>query len=134
MSRDGANHRHDWKQSKEFKQLLQSLPPTKVSKESVCGSTLLQDFARCGNRSAVAALLRHGANPAATTVKNPKLPERLAYEHEHVGVLVELAKVKDVEPKIMWSALGELVLQQDWQKEVVGMLQQLLPRKSSEAE
>jgi len=170
MSGDGANHCHDWKQSEEFKQLLQSLPPAKVSKESVCGSTLLQDFARCGNRSAVAALLQHGANPAATTPKNPKLPERWAYEHNHVGVLVELAKVKEVEPEIMWSSLGELVRelmqkeeerdwrmrkeeeerewrrkmleqctsavqqQQDWQKEVVGMLQQLLPRKSSEAE
>merc|ERR1719339_367646 len=32
MSRDGGNHRHGWKQSEEFKKLLQSLPPAKVSK------------------------------------------------------------------------------------------------------
>ena len=108
-------------------------------------------------------------------MKNPKLPERWAYEHNHVGVLVELAKVKEVEPEIMSSSLGELVRelvqqeeerewrmrkeeeekewrkkmleqcssavqqQQDWQKEVVGMLKQqnqlisLLARNSSDA-
>ena len=89
------------------------------------------------------------ADPTATTVKNPKLPERWAYEHNHVGVLVELAKVKEVEPDIMSSSLGELVQkeeererrrrkdeeerewrremleqQQEWQKEVVGILKQ----------
>ena len=86
------------------------------------------------------------ADPTATTVKSRKLPERWAYEHNHVGVLAELAKVKEVEPEIMSSSLGvlarELVQkeeerewrrrmleqcttslqqQQEWQKEVVGM-------------
>ena len=103
-------------------------------------------------------------------MKNPKLPERWAYEHNHVGVLVELAKAKEVDPEIMLSSLGELVLkeeerecrrrkeeeemewrrrkeeeerewrrkmleqctsaiqqQQDWQKEVVGLLKQQNP-------
>ena len=76
---------------------------------------------------------------------NPKLPERWAYEFNHVGVLAELVKVKEVEQDIMSSSLGELVLkeeerewrrrmleqctsaiqqQQDWQKEVVGLLKQ----------
>ena len=53
-------------------------------------------------------------------MKNPKLPERWAYEHNHVGVLVELAKVKEVEPEIMSSSLGELVrelVQQEEEKE-----------------
>ena len=96
------------------------------------------------------------ANPTATTAKNPKLPERWAYEYNHFGVLAELAKVKDLEVDIMSSSLGELVQreeerewrrkkdeeerewrrkmleqysnavkqQQEWQKEVVGMLKQ----------
>ena len=46
-------------------------------------------------------------------MKNPKLPERWAYEHKHVGVLVELAKVKEVDPEIMLSSLGELVLKEE---------------------
>merc|ERR1719500_1443608 len=164
MSGNGPNHCRNWKASEEFK-------------EPVWGSTLLQYFAWCGNRSAVALLLQHGADPTATTAKNPKLPERWAYEANHVGVLVELAKVKEVDPEIMSSSLGELVLkeeerecrrrkeeeemewrrrneeeerewrrqmleqctsavqqQQDWQKEVVGMLKQLLPNKSSKVE
>jgi len=79
----------------------------------VWGSTLLQYFAWCGNRSAVALLLQHGAKPTATTAENPKLPERWAYEHNHVGVLVELAKVKEVDPDIMSSSLGELVRKQE---------------------
>jgi len=153
MSGDGKNHCHNWKPSEEFKELLGSIPADQVSKESVCGSTLLQNSAWIGNRSAVALLLQHGADPTATTVKNPKLPERWAYEHNHVGVLVELAKVKEVEPDIMSSSLGVLVQkeeekewrrkmleqQQEWQKEVVGLLKQqnrlisLLARNSSEA-
>ena len=78
------------------------------------------------------------ADPSVTTAKNPKLPERWAYEFNHVGVLAELAKVKEVEPDIMSSSLGVLVQkeeekewrrkmleqQQEWQKEVVGILKQ----------
>jgi len=113
MSGDGPNHCHGWKASEEFKELLGNIPPSKVSKASVCGSTLLQDFAWCGNRSAGALLLQHGADPIATTAKNPKLPERWAYEHNHFGVLVELSKVKEVDPEIMLSSLGELVLKEE---------------------
>ena len=78
------------------------------------------------------------ADPSVTTAKNPKLPERWAYEFNHVGVLAELAKVKEVEADIMSSSLGVLVQkeeekewrrkmleqQQEWQKEVVGILKQ----------
>jgi len=163
MSGNKRNHCHNWKPSEEFKKLLGRIPTNKLSKESVCRSTLLQDFAWNGNRSAVALLLQHGfvsilishffnlarADPTATTVHNSKLLERWAYEHNHVGVLAELVKVKEVEQDIMSSSLGELVLkeeeidwrrrkdeeerewrrqmlqqQQEWQKEVVGMLKQ----------
>jgi len=113
MTGDGPNHCYNWKASEEFKELLGNIPQAKVSKESVCGSTLLQDFAWCGNRSAVALLLKHGADPTAVTAKNPKLPERWAYESNHVGVLVELAKVKEVDPEIMSSSLGELVQKEE---------------------
>ena len=92
------------------------------------------------------------ADPTATTVENPKRAERWAFNHNHVGVLVELAKVKILESDIMESSLGELVRkeeekewrekmleqkeeegewrkkmqeqQQEWQKEVVEMLKQ----------
>jgi len=142
---DVCKHRHNWKPSEEFKELLGRIPPAKVSKESVCGSTLLQGFSRAGNTSGVALLLQHGVNPAATTAKNPKLPEHWALEYKHVGVLLELAKVKELEADIMDSSLGMLVRkeeekewrrkmleqcskavrqQEEWQKEVVGMLKQ----------
>ena len=66
-------------------------------------------------------------------------------EYKHVGVLLELAKVKELEADIMDSSLGMLVRkeeekewrrkmleqcskavrqQDEWQKEVVGMLKQ----------
>merc|ERR1719430_3064384 len=154
MSGDGLNHYHNWKPSDQFKELLGSIPAEQVSKESICGSTLLQNSAWGGNRSAVALLLQHGADPTATTVKNPKLPEHCAYDHDHVGVLVELSKVKELNPEILSSSLGALVRElvqkeekREWrrkvleqQQEVVGMLKQqnqlisLLSRNSSEAE
>ena len=65
------------------------------------------------------------ADPAATTAKNTKLPERWAYENNHVGALAELAKVKEVEPDIMDSSLGKLVLkdeEKEWRRQ---MLEQL---------
>ena len=37
------------------------------------------------------------ADPDTTTRKNPKLPEKWAYDFNHVGVLAELAKVKEVD-------------------------------------
>ena len=64
-------------------------------------------------------------DPAATTAKNTKLPERWAYENNHVGALAELAKVKEVEPDIMDSSLGKLVLkdeEKEWRRQ---MLEQL---------
>ena len=85
-------------------------------------------------------------------MENPKLAERWAYNYNHVGVLAELAKVKDLDSDIMDSSLGELVRkeeekefrnkmleqkeeegewrkkmleqQQDWQREVVELLKQ----------
>merc|ERR1719430_1057771 len=109
----GGKHCYNWKPTKQFTTLLETLAPTKVSKESVCGSTLLQSFAWAGNRAGVALLLQYGADPGATTAKNPKLPERWAYENNHVGVLAELAKVKEVEPDIMDSSVGKLVLKDE---------------------
>ena len=69
---------------------------------------------------------------------NPKLPEKWAYDYNHVGVLAELAKVKEVDSSIMKSSLRELVYkeeerewrrkmlgqQENWQKEVVVLLKQ----------
>ena len=62
------------------------------------------------------------ADPAATTAKNTKLPERWAYENNHVGALAELAKVKEVEPDIMDSSLGKLVLkdeEREWRRQML---------------
>jgi len=152
MSGHEGNHCHNWKPSEEFKELLGKIPPAKVSQESVCRSALLQAFALAGNRSGVALLLKHGADPTATTVENPKLAERWAFNFNHVGVLAELAKVKDLGSDINVSSLGELVRkeeerefrkktleqkeeegewrkkmfeqQEDWQREVIEMLKQ----------
>ena len=58
-------------------------------------------------------------NPSATTAKNPKLPERLAFEFSHVGVLVEFAKMKALDPEILSSSLGKLVQREEereWQR------------------
>ena len=58
-------------------------------------------------------------NPSATTAKNPKLPERLAFEFHHVGVLAELAKIKALDPEILSSSLGQLVQKEEereWQR------------------
>jgi len=45
----------------EFKELLTRVPLDKVSSQPVYRSTLLQEFARCGKASAVAALLQYGS-------------------------------------------------------------------------
>ena len=37
------------------------------------------------------------ADPDTTTRKNPELPEKWAYDYNHVGVLAELAKIKEVD-------------------------------------
>merc|ERR1712013_90533 len=116
---DEVTNRHNWKPSGEFHRLLSKLPLTKVSNEAVCGSTLLQSFCWVGNRAAVALLLQQGVNPSATTAKNPKLPERLAFEFSHVGVLAELARKKSLDPEILSSSLGQLVQREEereWQR------------------
>ena len=58
-------------------------------------------------------------NPSATTAENPKLPERLAFEFSHVGVLAELARMKALDPEILSSSLGQLVQREEereWQR------------------
>lgn len=78
---------------------------------------------KCKNTKLISLLYR--ADPTATTAKNPKLPERWAYDNNHVGVLAELTKVKEVEPDIMESSLGKLVLkdeEREWRRQ---MLEQL---------
>ena len=55
------------------------------------------------------------ADPDTTTRKNPKLPEKWAYDYNHVGVLAELAKVKHEE--LFWGVgvqgRGEGVAKED---------------------
>ena len=69
--------------------------------------------------------LVYRADPTATTAKNPKLPERWAFDNNHVGVLAELTKVKEVEPDIMESSLGKLVLKDEEREWRRLMLEQL---------
>ena len=47
------------------------------------------------------------------------MPERLAFEFHHVGVLAELAKIKALDPEILSSSLGQLVQKEEereWQR------------------
>ena len=76
--------------------------------------------------------LLYRADPTATTANNPNLPERWAYNNNHVGVLAELVKVKEVAPDIMESSLGKLVLKEEereWRRKMLEMIS-LLARKS----
>merc|ERR1712192_142308 len=105
----------------EFKELLARVPVDKVSKEAVCGSTLLQDLARLGKTSAVTALLQHGVDPKETTDQNRQAPEILAWKNHHLGVLVEMNKLMELQPCIMESSLGKQVLRGEeraWRKEM----------------
>ena len=77
---------------------------------------------KCKNTKSISLLYR--ADPTATTAKNPKLPERWAYDNNHVGVLAELTKVKEVEPDIMESSLGKLVLKDEERERRRQMLEQ----------
>jgi len=105
----------------EFKELLARVPVDKVSKEAVCGSTLLQDLARLGKTSAVTALLQYGVDPKDTTDQNGRAPEILAWKNHHLGVLVEMNKLMELQPCIMESSLGKQVLRGEeraWRKEM----------------
>ena len=48
-------------------------------------------------------------DPSASVEKNERTPEELAFTYDRVGVLVELAKVKEVSPEIMSSNLWGFV-------------------------
>ena len=60
-------------------------------------------------------------------MENPKLAERWAYNYNHVGVLAELAKVKDLDSDIMDSSLGELVRKEEereWRRKMVKQMEE----------
>jgi ankyrin repeat protein len=101
--------------SEEFKELLGRIPLEKVSELPLCDSTLLQHLAYMGKRTAVALLLQNGVDPMVTTERNEKTAEDWASSYSKVGVLVELAKVKEISADIMssdiWSKVhGEQML------------------------
>lgn len=48
-------------------------------------------------------------DPSASVEKNERTPEEWAFKYDRVGVLVELAKVKEVSPEIMSSNLWSFV-------------------------
>jgi len=113
----------------EFKELLPTVPSEKVSAEPVCGSTLLQDFARCGKTCAVAALLQYGVDPDAITEENRNNPAYLAWKKENLEVLVELNKVTELYPNIMESPLGRQVLrreEKEWRKKMEEKQEELM--------
>jgi len=113
----------------EFKELLTRVPTEKVSAEPVCGSTLLQDFARCGKTCAVAALLQYGVDPDAITEENRNDPAYLAWKKENLEVLVELNKVTELYPNIMESPLGRQVLrreEKEWRKKMEEKQEELM--------
>ena len=75
--------------------------------------------------------LLYRADPTATTANNPNLPERWAYNNNHVGVLAELVKVKEVALDIMDSSLGKLVLKEEereWRRKMLEMISLLARR------
>jgi len=113
----------------EFKELLTRVPTEKVSAEPVCGSTLLQDFARRGKTCAVAALLQYGVDPDAITEENRNNPAYLAWKKENLEVLVELNKVTELCPNIMESPLGRQVLrreEKEWRKKMEEKQEELM--------
>jgi len=101
--------------SEDFKELLGKIPLEKVSNVPLCDSTLLQHLAYRGRRTAVALLLQNGVDPMVTTERNETTAEEWASKYSKVGVLVELAKVKEISADIMasdiWSKVqGEQML------------------------
>merc|ERR1712037_646182 len=109
------------RQDDEFKELLGRVPLEKVSKEPVCKSTLLQDFARAGRAFAVTALLQYGVDPEAVTENNECSPEILAWKNNHLEVLVEMNKFKELKSCIMESDLGREVQRREergWKKKM----------------
>jgi len=107
----------------QFKELLTRVPLDKVSSQPVYRSTLLQELARSGKASAVAALLQYGVDPELTldSALNGWTPEMLAFKKNHLEVLVELNKVKELQPCIMESSMGMQILRREeraWRKKI----------------
>lgn len=95
----------------------------------MCGSTLLQDFARCGKTCAVAALLQYGVDPDAITEENRNNPAYLAWKKEDLEVLVELNKVTELYPNIMESPLGRQILrreEKEWRKKQEELMKEVI--------
>ena len=89
----------------------------------------LYSFKQCKGIKLINLLYR--ADPTATTANNPNLPERWAYNNNHVGVLAELVKVKEVALDIMDSSLGKLVLKEEereWRRKMLEMITLLARR------
>jgi len=109
------------KQNDEFKERLAGVPLDKVSNEPVCGSTLLQDFARSGREFAVAVLLQYGVDPEVVTESNGSSPEILAWKSNHLEVLIEMNKFKELRSSIMESNSGREVQRREerrWRKKM----------------
>ena len=59
--------------------------------------------------------------PKETTDQNGRAPEILAWKNHHLGVLVEMNKLMELQPCIMESSLGKQVLRREeraWRKEM----------------
>jgi len=113
------------RQNDEFKERLGRVPLDKVSNEPVCGSTLLQDFAQSGREFAVAALLQYGVDPEVVTESNGSSPEILAWKSNHLEVLVEMNKFKELRSCITESDLGREVQRREergWRKKMEELL------------
>merc|ERR1712037_957074 len=113
------------RQDDEFKELLGRVPLEKVSKEPVCKSTLLQDFARAGRAFAVTALLQYGVDPDAVTEDNECRPDILAWKNNQLEVLVEMNKFKELKSCIMESDLGREVQRREervWRKKMEALV------------
>jgi len=123
----------------EFKELLTRVPLDKVNSQPVYRSTLLQELARSGKESAVAALLQYGVDPEFTldaSTQNGWTPEMLAFKKNQLEVLVELNKFKELQPCIMESSLGMQILRREeraWRKKIEEMqVEEMAWRKKME--
>jgi len=125
------------RQNDEFNELLGRACREKVSNVPVCGSTLLQDFARFGREFALAALLQYGVDPEVVTETNGSSPEILAWKSNHLEVLVEMNKFKELKSCIMESDLGREVQRKEergWRKKMEELVALLNTRDSANAE
>jgi len=115
----------------EFKELLTRVPLDKVNTQPVQRSTLLQELARSGKAPAVAALLQYGVDPGFTldSYQNGWTPEALAFHKNHLEVLVELNKFKELQPSIMDSSMGMQIQRREeraWRKMIEEKLEKLV--------